>query len=588
MKAHLKKGFRRAGGAALRGLKRLGKPFRPVYTWCYNRCYSIGLYTVKGITAVVSAMEKLFGPPCRFIGSHVCELTNNVLDFMQRVADWTDRSFALVGRAAKKLGHAFWSGFRSGGIIEAFHATRAAWREGRQHNQRAVWLTKMVVLPLIPLVALTAFINVFTGLNFALSVNVEGQTIGYISSEEVYNSADKLMQQRIVYVDGQQPVQIQPTYNLSIVGQDDILTDTELCDNLIVASGAKVSEAAGVFVDGTLLGATKDTQAIKDFLASKLEPYETENPGATVSFTRDVSVQEGLYLTESIVSEEELEAALNGKTQEKQEYVVVSGDTPIAIAAKFGLSVSELNAMNPDKMDNLYVGTVLTVANEQNYLGVQVTKQITYEEDIPYETVKENSSQYTVGTQRVTVKGQNGTANVTANVTYVDGIEVSREIVSSETIKEPVTEKILVGTKPKTSSSSGGSLWGGSSSVVGSGNLYWPVPARTRITCGWYGYAGHRAIDIGAPTGTAIHAADSGTVTYAGWYYNYGYCTIINHGNGMQTLYAHQSAILVSVGQTVSRGQQIGRVGATGKAYGSHLHFEVIVNGVKVNPTYYL
>ena len=180
-------------------------------------------------------------------------------------------------------------------------ATRAAWREGRQHNQRAVWLTKMVVLPLIPLVALTAFINVFTGLNFALSVNVEGQTIGYISSEEVYNSADKLMQQRIVYVDGQQPVQIQPTYNLSIVGQDDILTDTELCDNLIVASGAKVSEAAGVFVDGTLLGATEDTQAIKDFLASKLEPYETENPGATVSFTRDVSVQEGLYLTESIV-----------------------------------------------------------------------------------------------------------------------------------------------------------------------------------------------------------------------------------------------------------------------------------------------
>ena len=272
--------------------------------------------------------------------------------------------------------------------------------------------------------------------------------------------------QRIVYVDGQQPVQIQPTYNLSIVGQDDILTDTELCDNLIVASGAKVSEAAGVFVDGTLLGATEDTQAIKDFLASKLEPYETENPGATVSFTRDVSVQEGLYLTESIVSEEELEAALNGKTQEKQEYVVVSGDTPIAIAAKFGLSVSELNAMNPDKMDNLYVGTVLTVANEQNYLGVQVTKQITYEEDIPYETVKENSSQYTVGTQRVTVKGQNGTANVTANVTYVDGIEVSREIVSSETIKEPVTEKILVGTKPKASSSSGGSLWGGSSSVA--------------------------------------------------------------------------------------------------------------------------
>lgn len=586
MKIHLKTGAKRVGSAILRVLKRIVHPFRPAYAWCYNRCYVIGSYTVKGLAAFADAIEKVLGPFVHFLHIHLYELVNNVLDFLQRVADWTDRSFALAWRALHKLGHAFFTGFRSGGIIEAFHSARSAWREGRQHNQRAVWLTKMVVLPLVPLVALTVFINVFTGLNFALSVKVEGQTIGYISSEDVYNSADKLMQQRIVYVDGQQPVQIQPTYNLSIVANEEMLTEAELCDNLIVASGAKVSEATGVFVDGQLLGATTEAQSIKNFLQAKLEPYETENPGATVSFTRQVDVQDGLYLTESIISEEELEAKLNGKTQEKQEYTVVSGDTPIDIAAKFGLSVAELNAMNTDKMDNLYVGTVLTVASEQNYLGVQVTKQITYEQEIPYETVKENSSSYTVGTQRVAVKGQNGTANVTANVTYVDGIEVARDIVSSETIKEPVTQKILVGTKPL-SYSSGGNLWGGGSSVVGSGNLFWPVPARTTITCGWYGYAGHRAIDIGAPTGTAIHAVDSGTVTYAGWYYNYGYCTIINHGNGMQSLYAHQSAILVSVGQTVSRGQQIGRVGATGKAYGSHLHLEIIVNGVKVNPTYY-
>ena len=92
---------------------------------------------------------------------------------------------------------------------------------------------------------------------------------------------------------------------------------------------------------------------------------------------------------------------------------------------------------------------------------------------------------------------------------------------------------------------------------------------------------------IPAPTGAAIVAAASGTVTTAGWVSGYGNYTVINHGGGVMTAYGHQSAIYVSVGQTVSAGQTIGAVGSTGNSTGPHLHFEVYVNGATQNPMSY-
>ena len=98
----------------------------------------------------------------------------------------------------------------------------------------------------------------------------------------------------------------------------------------------------------------------------------------------------------------------------------------------------------------------------------------------------------------------------------------------------------------------------------------------------------HRGIDIDGNTGDPIYAAQSGTVTYTGWYYGYGNMTLVRHGDGVTAAYAHQSSIGVSTGQQVTRGQVIGRIGTTGNVTGSHLHFETRTSAGAVNPRRYL
>ncbi len=149
----------------------------------------------------------------------------------------------------------------------------------------------------------------------------------------------------------------------------------------------------------------------------------------------------------------------------------------------------------------------------------------------------------------------------------------------------------------KAAAASGSSSGGGNGQIVVSGNgqLSHPVPG-ARITSD-FGYrvaptAGatsrHDGIDYGASTGTPIYAADGGTVITAAYNSARGNYVVINHGNGMQTWYQHCSAMYVSAGQTVSRGQNIAAVGATGIVTGPHLHFEVHVGGVPVNPRLYI
>ena len=150
---------------------------------------------------------------------------------------------------------------------------------------------------------------------------------------------------------------------------------------------------------------------------------------------------------------------------------------------------------------------------------------------------------------------------------------------------QSIRATILANNKPSSGGGSGGSGGGGS------GRLGYPTSSRT-ISAGFPNYPGgsyHGGVDFPVPSGSNIYAADSGTVIIAkNLNYSYGHYLVIDHGNGLSTLYAHNTTLLVGVGAHVNKGQVIALSGSTGNSTGPHCHFEVLLNGNQVNPMNYL
>ncbi len=238
-------------------------------------------------------------------------------------------------------------------------------------------------------------------------------------------------------------------------------------------------------------------------------------------------------------------------------YAVQSGDTIIGIALSFGIRPETIQWSNPKLEDNpdlLMVGDKLTILPVD---GV-------YHQISGSETLDEIA-----GTLKVT------TADI---INYpLNNLDPENPVITSgQWLIVPGGEKPYV---PKHVSAVRVNVPSGA--TKGTGNFQWPTTGT--ITQDYW--SGHRALDIGGWIGDPIYAADAGYVIYAGWdNTGYGNMVEINHGNGFTTLYAHQSKIYVSVGDEVTKGQQIGEMGSTGHSTGPHLHFEIRLNGVQRNP----
>ena len=162
--------------------------------------------------------------------------------------------------------------------------------------------------------------------------------------------------------------------------------------------------------------------------------------------------------------------------------------------------------------------------------------------------------------------------------------KISSEIKAAEERYKKQLEELKKQEEQNNGGSTGGSI------NTGKGTFIKPVNSGT-ITAGWRYSSGalHAAVDYGVPVGTPVYASAAGVVIKtASLNYSYGTYVVIQHTNGMQTWYAHGSALKVSQGQTVSQGQVIAKMGSTGNSTGNHLHLEVRVNGSSVNPQKYL
>ncbi len=437
--------------------------------------------------------------------------------------------------------------------------------------------------PLLGLVILLGTVFYVRSLNFALGIGFDGQIIAYVENESVYEQARAMVEDRIIRDLSAEQVHLTPERSMAIVKKEDLTDAEELANLLMQRSGGELSEADGFYVGDDFIGAVEDGDELLIYLDSILEEYRTGEPGERVTFDKPISVVEGLYPSASIVDIAAVRNVLNTEEQEQRTYIVQEGDSPLLISDKLEVPYSVLKSLNPGIETSLLIGDELIVSRAVPYLSVLVTRTVVEEQSIPFEIEQTVDSSQNRGWSEITQTGEAGLEELTYEITYEDGVEIERKLISTRTIKEMVPQKITVGgNTPLVSypTVSGGTNVGG---------FIWPVGGDGGyVSAGLYGYYGHTGMDIATTIGTPIYAAASGQVVLAKWSAYYGYNILIDHGGGVQTRYAHCSALYVQVGQYVEQGTPIAAVGATGNVTGPHCHFEVKVNGQFMNPANYV
>ena len=355
----------------------------------------------------------------------------------------------------------------------------------------------------------------------------------------------------------------------------------ETLRQLLIDRLEQVSYGYMLYVDGESVAATTFPGALEELLEQMKIGYITPST-VECSFTEQVEVREEYVPRSELMNLGYIAEKINDVKAGEVRYTVVKGDTYYGVAEKFGLSLSQLMEMNPGyDPDLLRAGDVLTVSRAVPYLTVVDVERQSYVQDLPYQVTYQDDATMYQGDYKVLSSGVYGKADVTANVTYVNGAETGRQIVASVTLTQPIAELQARGTKERPS-------W------FPTGTFRWPCTGTITSYFGGRntGISGastyHEALDIANGTGTPIYAADGGTVIIAGWWGGTGYTVKIDHGNGFVTIYGHNSSLLVNVGDHVYQGQQIARMGSTGVASGPHCHFGIQLNGTYVNPLNYL
>ena len=429
------------------------------------------------------------------------------------------------------------------------------------------------------LAGIILFCSFFT---IGTTVSYDGQVLGRLASkseaETVRKDLESITSRTLgeTYTIDDSLLQYDSGWMLRQDIEDKAVYEDQLSDEI-----GLVTSAYCLYVNDVRIGATPYEGALEELL-DQLQKAASDEDTISCEFAEDVEIRQEYVPTSEIMNLGYIAELLYSTKTAEVTYEVKKGDTWSQIAAKNDISSAELLALNPGyNINKLQIGEVLTLSASVPYLTMTVVKQERYLDDVSYNIEYTDSADLYQGDYKVTSKGEYGKADVMAKATYVNGEETERTILSSVTLKEPVTEYRLRGTKVRPT-------W------MPTGSFRWPTSGRIssyfggRKSPGGIGSTNHKGIDIAVPRGTPIYAADGGTVTYSGWMSGYGYLVQIDHGNGYVTRYGHNSSLTVSVGQHVYKGQQVARAGSTGNSTGNHCHFEVRYNGVAKNPLNYL
>ncbi|MDE5570404.1 MAG: G5 domain-containing protein, partial [Ruminococcus sp.] len=401
-----------------------------------------GLCTVKFLSAILLAIIKTV----KFIFAEIREF----LRFVGRVLKWLFRESTESYRNRVQISN------------ELSHKVKIARKQGGKQYREAVarligsfffgedgvvYTAFNWILPLVSIAFLVGVIKYGSGLEYGIAVEYNGKDMGIISAEADFEKAERDVQQRISYSEGDKAVDLSAKFSLRIISDGDkLISSGQLADKMLEASDEELAEAYGIYIDGEFIGAVHDKKKIETALDDRLLNYGAEGLVRDIAYVNKVEFTEGIYLQSSIRSEKETIELLMSSKEKKHVHFAQDGETVIDIIQKYGMELEEFNEMNPSAENGIKKGKLLYVVERENYLPIQYVREMEILSFLNYETLEVETSSLNVGTRAVLVKGERGEKKSTIEITYIDGIESARKVLSSEVTKNPVVETIGVGT----------------------------------------------------------------------------------------------------------------------------------------------
>lgn len=521
--------------------------------------------------------NKIFG----FIWEHSGDLIEVLDEILEEVTEIAEDGFCAIMNLGASLIDFY---DKSAAVVEWFILKSSVLVGRKQHDLRIKTIEnkgeiiKNAIILMAGVICIALAIALTTGYQYSYN----GRPLGIVKEQkdvlEILELASEELSQEYgsnIEIDPAKDITFKRvvSYGKAVDTEDDVLRRLTYMGEINASASAIIVDGeTKVIVENEKI-AEQVLQDIKDIFITDDESTEYEYIG----FVEDVKIKKISTKLPNISNRSAAVEKLKNGGQKAAEYVVQEGDSMYGICEKLGVTIDELAQMNPGlTMESmLHIGDSIVIEREVPLLTLETIEVSTFAETVPFETEYRDSNYYYKGEEVTSREGQDGRASVTARLTKHNGEVVAREDIEREVIVQPVSKVILKGTKIKPP-------------TVGTGSFIRPVNVAISSRYGYRWGRMHYGDDYAAATGTPIKASDGGTVVTAGWYYGYGLTVIINHGGGVKTLYGHCSSLNVSVGDKVFQGQNIAAVGNTGNSYGSHCHFEIIVNGRHVDPSLYV
>lgn len=482
-----------------------------------------------------------------------------VTNLHDKVQDGVDGAFVSLGR----------------GIVSGAHKISSSYKNTRRGIGAAILITGLLAA------AVLIVFDWFTVYEYAYN----GKVLGYVNRQEEVTdvlevAAKNLTSNSSAVADVEFVANQNVTFN-PVDSRGKSTDDSDTVVNKLIYMTDIETEAFAIYDGDKVVAIVKDQNDADALLLQTKEELSVPDKGMELvssDFVNDLAAKPVNVLLGSVQSNQAAQEQMVNGGEMHTYHIVEEGESVTSLAQQFGVETFDIyNEDNSEPVELVEQGDRVCIRNLVSPVSVEMVETGRMKERLEYETIKKESDEYYKGDSFIDQEGQDGIQIFEGTITKVAGEETKREATKEpEIIRKKKDKIIVVGTaeRPKTAAT---------------GTFIMPIKNYV-VTSEWGSRWGrmHEGMDFGAPTGTPIYASDGGKIIKANYWSGHGLCVEVDHGNGVITRYSHCSAVHVSIGDLVYQGQHIADVGNTGHSFGSHLHFEVRVNGSSQNPRNYV